>query len=243
MTGPSGGGNLFKVNTDGTGFAVLRAFNREDGNYPYGGLVLSGATLYGTTEMGGGSGNVFRINMDGSGFAVLKDFGASAEGIYPVGDLVLSGATLYGTTSGGGLLPGGGVSPNGTLFKIGVDGTGFAVLKNFTGADGSSPGGGLAVAGGRLFGVTREGGAYGNGVLFALSIPQPVTLMASVASAGHFAMTFNGESGKTYTVLAAPDPAGPWMAITNIIGATNGLAGFEDLDSASQPQRFYRVAY
>ncbi len=37
---------------------------------PYTGLILSGDTLYGTTENGGpyGEGTVFRLNVDGTGF-------------------------------------------------------------------------------------------------------------------------------------------------------------------------------
>src|SRR5438445_251041 len=38
-------GNVFKVNTDGNGFAVLKDFNGSDGGYPRAGLVLSADTL------------------------------------------------------------------------------------------------------------------------------------------------------------------------------------------------------
>src|SRR5439155_24319025 len=46
--GGPGIGGVFKVNTDGTGFALLHSF----GDYVWGspnGLILSGSTLYGTT--------------------------------------------------------------------------------------------------------------------------------------------------------------------------------------------------
>ena len=51
-------GTLFAVNTDGTGFTNLYNFNgSRDGANPYGGLILSGNTLYGTAYGGGSSGN------------------------------------------------------------------------------------------------------------------------------------------------------------------------------------------
>src|SRR6266496_3550408 len=70
-------GTVFKLNSDGTGFTVLKMFtNSVEGSLPYGGLVLSGSTLYGTTSEGGtnGSGTVFKLNTDGSGYTVLKNF-------------------------------------------------------------------------------------------------------------------------------------------------------------------------
>ena len=47
---PGGCGTVFKVNTDGSGYTVLKKFNGNDGAYPAAGLVLSGTTLYGTTD-------------------------------------------------------------------------------------------------------------------------------------------------------------------------------------------------
>ncbi len=59
-------GMIFKVNTDGTGFATLHAFTGgSDGAYPYAGLILSSNTLYGTASGGGSSGNgtVFSLSL------------------------------------------------------------------------------------------------------------------------------------------------------------------------------------
>ena len=82
--GVSGYGNVFSINTDGTGFQNLLAFSGgTDGNSPGGGLTLSGSTLYGATEFGGtnGLGNVFSINTDGGGFQNLLSFsGTSGHG-------------------------------------------------------------------------------------------------------------------------------------------------------------------
>ena len=47
-------GTVFKLNSDGTGFTVLKWFtNSLEGAHPSGALVLYGSTLYGTTPYGG----------------------------------------------------------------------------------------------------------------------------------------------------------------------------------------------
>jgi uncharacterized repeat protein (TIGR03803 family) len=59
--GSSANGTVFAVNTNGTGFANLYSFTardpvtytNSDGCNPYGGLILSGNSLYGTAELGG----------------------------------------------------------------------------------------------------------------------------------------------------------------------------------------------
>ena len=105
--GGLGGGTVFKINTDGAGFTILKTFvnsgNAPDGSAPVAGLVLSGSTLYGTTKWGGsgGKGTVFRVDTDGTGYSVLKNF-TSNDGANPLADLVLDGNKLYGTTQLGG---------------------------------------------------------------------------------------------------------------------------------------------
>src|SRR6266852_9758240 len=65
-------GTVFKMNTDGTGFALLHSFvgGVSDGTHPYASLLWDGAdTLYGTTFQGGSSdnGTVFKMKTDGTG--------------------------------------------------------------------------------------------------------------------------------------------------------------------------------
>jgi uncharacterized repeat protein (TIGR03803 family) len=171
-----GEGTLFKINTNGSGFATL--FNFPDGSgggtIPNG-LVLSSNTLYGTTASGGSAynGTVFKIATDGSGFTRIHDFSASAydpssgsqtngDGAYPQAALVLSANTLYGTASGGG--SGGG----GTVFKLGTNGLGFAVLHNFTNSDGSVPSAELMLSSNTLYGTTESGGSGNAGTVFKI---------------------------------------------------------------------------
>jgi uncharacterized repeat protein (TIGR03803 family) len=125
--GTNGNGTVFKVNTDGSGFATLHSFSfydtggaNTDGAEPVGGLTLSGNILYGTTSGGGASGNgtVFRVNTDGTGFTVLHSFTAldyaiyNSDGSEPRQALILSSNNLYGTANEGG--SGG----NGTVFAL-----------------------------------------------------------------------------------------------------------------------------
>jgi uncharacterized repeat protein (TIGR03803 family) len=64
--GGSGNGTVFAVNTDGTAYKTLHHFTpvpwygpytNSEGAHPYGGLVVSSNTLYGTAYQGGDSGN------------------------------------------------------------------------------------------------------------------------------------------------------------------------------------------
>ena len=53
--GDSDLGTMFQMNTDGSGYQLLREFagGDNDGRYPSGDLTLSGSTLYGMTPSGG----------------------------------------------------------------------------------------------------------------------------------------------------------------------------------------------
>ena len=121
--GVPGYGTVFKVNTDGTGFTTLHSFGGAgDGIFPYGGLVVSGSTLYGTTEQGGlGNGTVFKVNTDGTGFTTLNNFSGS-DGRWPTGGLMLSAKTLYGTTEQGGSIN------HGTVFGLTLSGSSISNL-------------------------------------------------------------------------------------------------------------------
>jgi uncharacterized repeat protein (TIGR03803 family) len=148
--------------------------SNSDGANPMAGLIVSGNTLYGTTEYGGtaGYGAVFSIDTASLGFTNLHSFsavtesfpGTNGDGANPVAGLILSGNTLYGTT------PSGGSSGLGTVFAVQIDGTGFTNLWNFTGGiDGSDPVAGLILSGNTLYGTTEFGGSSFRGNVFALN--------------------------------------------------------------------------
>jgi len=176
-------GVVFKVNKDGSGYAVLHDFtgylSGEDGSWPQGVVEGSDGTLYGTTQVGGrpggdlyptGSGTVFKVNKDGSGYMVLHRFpGSSGDGIAPWAGLAEGpDGALYGTTLQGGL------KDAGTVFKVNKDGSGYAVLHSFlvTEDDGATPMAALLTGSdGALYGTTDGGGSGGgrNGTVFKLN--------------------------------------------------------------------------
>jgi uncharacterized repeat protein (TIGR03803 family) len=146
-------GTVFKLNTDGSGFASLYAFSTTDGSNPSAILLLSSNTLFGTTFYGSlSAGTVFRINTDGTGFTNLYTFNGGADGAWPYAGVALLGDWLFGTTSSGG------TSNYGSVYRINTDGTGFTNLHSFTGGeDSGSPYAGLVVLGDTLYGTALVG--------------------------------------------------------------------------------------
>jgi uncharacterized repeat protein (TIGR03803 family) len=170
--GASGYGTAFKMNTNGTGFALLHSFNNgaSDGGSPYGSLTLSGSTLYGMTQRGGlgNSGTAFRMNTDGSSFTLLHSFlGGANDGMLPYGSLILYNSMLFGMTAAGG------TSVGGTVFRMNTDGSSFTLLRSFTGAvnDGGGVLGSLTSDNnGWLYGMTMEGGSLNRGTVFGMNV-------------------------------------------------------------------------
>jgi uncharacterized repeat protein (TIGR03803 family) len=170
--GTSNLGTIFKIGTDGNGFATVYNFSGglSDGSTPLSSLVLdSSGYLYGTTQLGGasGSGVVFKVATNGLGFAILHSFdGVPTDGSVPVAGLVLdSNGWLYGTT------PQGGTNDFGTVFKIKTNGLGYASFYSFTGgtADGGLPSAALILGpGSMLYGTTEQGGSSSSGTVFAI---------------------------------------------------------------------------
>src|SRR6202035_2536161 len=102
--------------------------------------LIQGAdgALYGTTDQGGTSnaGTVFRIGTNGTGYAVLYQFtGAGGDGALPVAVLIQGDdGALYGTPDQGGTYS------LGSVFRIGTNGSGYAVLYSFSGTGGDGAG-------------------------------------------------------------------------------------------------------
>jgi uncharacterized repeat protein (TIGR03803 family) len=174
--GASGGGTVFALNTDGSGFMTLRSLDvaSSDGVGPQAGLALSGNMLYGTATGGGGFGNgtVFAMSTDGSSFATIYSFSGS-DGAFPLCTPTSSTNTLYGTTDWGGSSWGSGPSGRGygTVFMLSTDGSSFTSLYSFTGGtDGSNPYDGLVVSLTTVYGTTTGDYSQSNGTVFAVNI-------------------------------------------------------------------------
>jgi len=171
--GTFGSGTVFKFvpTKKGGKETVLWNFGivANDGEQPFAPpIVDSAGNLYGTAQFGGGltHGVVWKLTPGGGGYteSVLYSFGStngSNDGNYPLGGLILVGKTLYGTTSGGG------VTGNGTIFKVSTTGTNYAILHSFDDSDGKSPEfAAWSVSGKTLYGTTQVGGVGGTGVVW-----------------------------------------------------------------------------
>jgi uncharacterized repeat protein (TIGR03803 family) len=247
--GVGGSGTVFRINTDGTGFAVLHSFGAErlparpsndDGARPIARLTLSDHTLYGTTERGGNNeGTVFKLNTDGTGFSTLHTFAASTgpnltnwDGAFPQAELVIAGSSLYGTVWAGG--PG----RCGTVFKLNADGTGFTVLHRFTvrrsdpynnhggpcNDDGAYPEAGLVLWGTTLYGTAHTGGRDGNGTVFKLKTDGTgFTVLHTFSARGNSSPDNLNEDGE--------DPKGLFRFGHSLYGiaSVNGLGGWGTL--------------
>jgi uncharacterized repeat protein (TIGR03803 family) len=254
--GGGGSGTIFKMDTNGGGFAVVHTFARRtsntnsEGAVPYTPLVLSGETLYGTTSSGGasGAGTVFKVNTNGGGFAVLHTFPGAGPG--PWGGVILSGNTLYGTAENDENYT------QGTIFKVNTDGSGFARLHSFlpesqdlnsgryTNSDGGLPLGGLVLGGTRLYGTAAIRGALGYGTVFSLQLPIPsAPVISSITQTNNTVLfSWSANPGSSYQVQYTTDIAsGNWSNLGGVIFATNSSAFISD-PIAGDAQRFYRVA-
>ncbi|MCG2610649.1 T9SS type A sorting domain-containing protein [Flavobacterium sp. SM15] len=93
-------GNVFKINTDGTGFQSI--FNDLNGSqyytWSYGSLVLVGNVLYGKSNV-----NLYSINTDGTGYQWYNwgQYGTAPESydIQENGTLTYDGSALYGVNN------------------------------------------------------------------------------------------------------------------------------------------------
>ncbi len=147
-SGPNGGGTVFAINSNGSGFQPLQL---GVGAFPQADLALSASTLFGTTKEGGfvGDGSVFAVNTNGTGFAPILHSFRGTDGAFPKAGVTISGSNLFGTTSGAGAQGGG------TVFTMKTDGAGFAVLHSFSGTVDGFPAGDLTLSGSTLYGTTQ----------------------------------------------------------------------------------------
>jgi uncharacterized repeat protein (TIGR03803 family) len=194
-------------------FTAVVSTTNSDGANPSGSLVLSGSTLYGTTEDGGifGQGVVFALNLSGTIATNLHNFSAettnrlgiytNSDGADPAANLILSGNAFYGTAEFGGS------NGNGTIFSLPVNGTGFTNIHNFsasmpnavgrsTNADGADPQCGLILSGGTFYGTASGGGNAGNGAVFRVNTDG--TGFTNLHSFTAYATTFPGTNSDGY---------------------------------------------
>ncbi len=162
--------HAFSASPSGRGLSGI--IYNSDGLGP-GNMVLSGATLYGSTQFGtsSGFGSLYHVQTNGTSFANIFQF-KSTGGIAPTG-LILQSNVYYGVTAQGGAYD------SGMIFRVSPDGTGltdlydfsanYAYFSQYTNRDGAIPIENLAVSGNTLYGATSWGGTNGNGTLYKIN--------------------------------------------------------------------------
>jgi uncharacterized repeat protein (TIGR03803 family) len=184
---------------------TLATFTTSDRGHPYGGLILSGNTLYGTNHDGGfgNDGTVFSVPVAGGTPTTLATFNGT-NGAGPEDGMILSGNTLYGTTFSGG------ANNNGTVFSVPITGGSIKTLATFNGVNGSDPVAGLILSGGTLYGTTVYGGAKNYGTVFSVPVSggSPTTLA-----------TFNSTNGS--------DPFGGLILSGQTLYGTTSTGGLD----------------
>ena len=223
-------GTLFRLSTNGAAvaYSILHHFagGAGDAGNPAGVLVQVGATLYGTSMAGGsyGAGTVFKIGTNGTGVSVLHAFSGSAcDGADPVGGLALSGSSLYGFTVAGG------ISNAGTLFRIGTNGTGYAVVHQFTGA----------FDGAQIYGVPCLRGPVVYG--FAAVSGSTAFLVNTNGTGFKVLHRFAGGTGDGSLAVGPPVLLGASLFGTAALGGANG-GGLVFRLPASAPQLYFQNA-
>jgi uncharacterized repeat protein (TIGR03803 family) len=184
-----GKGGLYELSPGAGGTWAERQLhpwgNKDDGTYPYGGMVFdTQGNMYGTSSGGGGHGGlgtVFEFTPSGKGWLEhnLHGFGTALDGQFPESNLIIDAAgNLYGVTVNGGTYG------YGMVYEITyspINGYLETVLHNFTGGtDGGTLSGPLVMdSNGDLFGTTWYGGSTtsciagpipGCGVAFKISL-------------------------------------------------------------------------
>lgn len=129
--GSSGSGTAFRIQTNGTGFQVLRnfSFSGSDGALPISGLTMaSNGRLYGIASFGGtlGFGTIYTMNPDGTNFTILLSFDQASHGTISLTKLKqATDGNLYGTTQNGG------TNGTGTFFRYNISINTYTVIRNF----------------------------------------------------------------------------------------------------------------
>src|SRR5580658_1118643 len=162
-----------------------------DGAYPMGTLLVGdGGVLYGTTSAGGpgDGGTVFSLAPPASSGGAwseailhhfLPELGVFTDGAGPQGALWMSKNTgaLFGTARMGGSSASATNYGYGTVFELkppssAGDAWKLSTLHDFSGGDGSDPGGLVRGTAGPLFGTAGTGGTQNAGAVFSLSISE-----------------------------------------------------------------------
>ena len=164
-------GTIYSINPTTGAESTLWSFGvlPNDGKQSSSQLLQIESLLYGTTISGGanGYGTVFSYNITTGTESVIYSFQGS-EGMNPYSGLIESNGILYGTTAGSGRINiCTGNAQCGSVYSIDLSNNQESTIHIFSYDDGYSPGAGLTYFGGRIYGVTANGGPFNSGSIFS----------------------------------------------------------------------------
>src|SRR6478735_1447086 len=250
--GPGGRGTAFSIKSNGTNFAITKAF-ADWGKTPNGDLFLNtDGDFYGMTYTGGTYtyGSIFKVTSAGV-ITILRQLNYATDGANPYGELTKGNdGNFYGMCSAGG------TNGAGTIFKITPTGI-FTVLRHLSSADGSNPHGHLVLApDGNFYGATYAGGAFGYGTIFKITAAGTLTVLHSLSSATDgancygslvrgsdglfYGITYGGGTNGMGTIFKITS-TGTYTVLHNMINA-DGVHSQSDLIQATDGN-FYGMAY
>ena len=174
--GATNGGVLFSYQLSNNIFKDRKDLATAIGSNPFGSCLLFNNKIYGTTRTGGAynantsSGVLFEYDPERATYTKKIDLGTNVfdSGSSPAGSLVAFNNKLYGMTTLGGPL-----FNYGTIFEWDPATNIYAFKKGFTNTSGAVigkyPYGSLVLYSGtnKLYGMTKNGGANGVGVIFS----------------------------------------------------------------------------
>jgi uncharacterized repeat protein (TIGR03803 family) len=161
-------GELYKVKTDGSGFATIMDFDSvniiSSTEQP---LTIYNNSIYGVSRVGGSTnmGFVYKVNIDGTGFTHLVDFGENGKAAIPRGCLIVGNEIIYGLANGGQM-------NSGVIYSLNPDGSDYNIVHDFSpySQGGYNPTGRLYYQNGFLYGVNISGGLKNSGTIFKVNI-------------------------------------------------------------------------
>lgn len=222
--GANDAGVIFEFDLATNTYAKKYEFDETNGSEPVGSLTLgTNNKFYGTTSEGGASGYgvIFEYDPATNVYAKKVEFDSYTVGFNPYDALVqATNGKFYGLCRDGGLSSGLGM---GTLFEYDLATNTITKKVSFIGATGETPEGSVVQApNGKLYGVTRYGGAHSRGVLFEYDITTST-------------YTKRFDFGATSTALAEPTAS---LALSSngkvyggtLYGGTNDKGGIFEFD-------------
>lgn len=236
--GANNQGSAFKIGLDGT-YTQIHSFGSVTGDAlqpsNHTALLEADGDLYGVAASGG-QGTFYGMTFGGAVVVCHVFKGGSSDGSAPNGTPILaSDGSIYGAAALGG--------PNGAGVIYKMSGSGFfneSVLYAFKGgsSDGQSPSVLIQASDGNLYGITQQGGASHNGMVFKLTLSGAETVLHSFAggtSDGSLPESLvQGTDGKLYGVCRLGGAHGSGIAFRmSLSGAETLLYSFGS--SATDP--------